>query len=349
MTIRERVQQAERETLSPYAAKSADSRGRAAAEPECDIRTPFQRDRDRIMHSKAFRRLKGKTQVFLSPEGDHYRTRLTHTLEVSQIARTVARALRLNEDLTEAIALGHDLGHTPFGHAGEEALAELSPGGFRHAEQSLRVVDRLDHGGRGLNLTFEVRDGIRRHSKGMESLADARTRDPSSTLEADLVRICDSVAYANHDLDDAIRAGLILPGEIPRPVSDALGPDFSSRINTIVRDVVHASTDSPHIAISAHVEQGLEALRRFLAERLYYSAVLRELFSRARQVVQSLHAFYLEHPEAVPAEDADAAGAPMARAELVQRVTDHLAGMTDRYALNQFQKHMVPHPWEEED
>ncbi len=342
MTIREQTQAFERETLSPHAAKSADSRGRARPEAECDIRTPFQRDRDRILHSKAFRRLKGKTQVFLSPEGDHYRTRLTHTLEVAQIARTVARALRLNEDLAEAVALGHDLGHPPFGHAGESVLAKLNPGGFHHSRQSLRIVETLEYGGKGLNLTEEVRDGIRRHSKGLGKLADARAKNPSSTLEAEVVRLCDSVAYANHDVDDAIRAGLITAAQIPRQVNDTLGEKFSSRINTIVHDIVHASAGKPEVRLSPHVEAGLETLRSFLVERVYEARPLNELFGRARKVLESLWAYYADHPEEVPADDA-------VDAPPEQRVCDYIAGMTDRYALAQFQQRLVPHPWGDEE
>jgi dGTPase len=342
MTIREQTQQFEIETLSAHAAKSADSRGRTSAEPECDIRTPFQRDRDRILHSKAFRRLKGKTQVFLSPEGDHYRTRLTHTLEVAQISRTVARALRLNEDLTEAIALGHDLGHTPFGHAGEEVLGRLAPGGFHHAVQSVRVVERLEQGGRGLNLTFEVRDGIRKHSKGIGSLAETREKNPTATLEAEVVRICDTVAYANHDLDDAIRAALIRAGEIPAAVTQALGVTFSGRINVLVHDIVRSSSGLGAVMMSPEVEAALEVLREFLLGRVYKSPVLMESFGRAKQVLEFLWNFYLMKPGEIPADDAS--DAPIA-----VRVCDFLAGMTDRYALNQFQKHLMPHPWADED
>jgi dGTPase len=340
MTIREQTQQLEMETLSPHAAKSAETRGRTTPEAECDIRTPFQRDRDRILHSKAFRRLKGKTQVFLSPEGDHYRTRLTHTLEVAQISRTVARALRLNEDLTEAIALGHDLGHTPFGHAGEAVLQRLASGGFHHASQSLRVVERLEYGGRGLNLTFEVRDGIKHHSKGLGSLAEARESNRAATLEADVVRICDAVAYANHDLDDAIRAGLVKAAEIPPIVNSALGTTFSGRLNTLIHDLVRSSTDQ--IAMSDSVEEGLEELRRFLTARVYKSEALQEAFGRARQVLESLWNFYMAKPDEIPADDASSA-------PLAVRVCDFLAGMTDRYALSRFQRHLVPHPWAEED
>jgi len=342
MTIREQTQSFERETLSVHAAKSAESKGRARAEPECDIRTPFQRDRDRILHSKAFRRLKGKTQVFLSPEGDHYRTRLTHTLEVAQISRTVARALRLNEDLVEAVALGHDLGHPPFGHAGESVLAKLNPAGFHHSRQSLRIVETLEYGGKGLNLTEEVRDGIRRHSKGLGKLADAREKNPSSTLEAEVVRLCDSVAYANHDVDDAIRAGLITAAQIPRQVNETLGPKFSSRINTIVHDIVHASAGRPEVRLSPHVEAGLETLRSFLVERVYEAPLLNELFGRARKVLDSLWVYYLDHPEEIPPDD-------VADAPPEQRVCDYIAGMTDRYALAQFQKRLVPQPWGDEE
>ncbi len=342
MTIREDLERRERETLAAWAAKAGDTRGRAKPDPEDDLRTAFQRDRDRILHSKAFRRLKGKTQVFLSPEGDHYRTRLTHTLEVAQISRTVARALSLNEDLVEAVALGHDLGHTPFGHAGETVLAKLNPAGFHHSKQSLRVVEVLEYGGKGLNLTEEVRDGIRRHSKGLGKIADVREKNPAGTLEADVVRICDSVAYANHDLDDAIRAGLIRERDIPGVVTDALGERFSRRINTIVHDLVHTSRASAELRMSTHVEAGLEALRAFLVDRVYTAPSLKDLFGRAQSVLERLWHWYAEHPEAVP-EEGDSA------ADRLQRVTDYIAGMTDRYALAQFEKRLMPTPWAEEE
>ena len=341
-TIREELERREQETLAPWAAKAGASEGRARLEPEDDLRTAFQRDRDRILHSKSFRRLKGKTQVFLSPEGDHYRTRLTHTLEVSQIGRTVARALRLNEDLVEAIALGHDLGHTPFGHAGETVLAKLNPDGFHHSRQSLRMVEVLEYSGKGLNLTAEVRDGIRRHSKGLGKLAESRGKNPAGTLEAEIVRLCDSVAYANADLDDAIRAGLVNPRSVPRIVEESLGETHAGRINTIVHDLVHAIREQPEIRLSPHVEAGLEALREFLVTEVYRSAALQEVFGRARQVLESLWGFYLAHPDRLPE-----AGAPGASPE--QRVCDFLAGMTDRYALARFNRHLVPHPWEEEE
>lgn len=342
MTIREGLERRERETLAAWAAKAGDSRGRAKPDPEDDLRTAFQRDRDRILHSKAFRRLKGKTQVFLSPEGDHYRTRLTHTLEVAQISRTVARALDLNEDLVEAVALGHDLGHTPFGHAGETVLAKLNPGGFHHSKHSLRVVEVLEYGGKGLNLTEEVRDGIRRHSKGLGKIADVREKNPAGTLESDVVRICDSVAYANHDLDDALRADLIREADIPKAVIDALGDRFSRRINTIVHDLVHTSRGKPVIAMSPHVEAGLEALRAFLVEKVYTAPSLKDLFGRAQQVLDRLWHWYVEHPDEMPA-DGDPA------VDLKQRVTDYIAGMTDRYALAQFERRLMPMPWAEEE
>ena len=339
--IREEIEARERETLAPWAVRSAETGGRVRPSPEDDLRTAFQRDRDRILHCKAFRRLKGKTQVFLSPEGDHYRTRLTHTLEVAQIARTIARALRLNEDLVEAVALGHDLGHTPFGHAGESVLARLLPGGFHHSVQSLRVVEVLEYDGKGLNLTAEVRDGIRTHSKGLERLADARERHPAPTLEAEVVRLCDSVAYANHDLDDAVRAGLIEPAAVPSEVVAALGDTHARRINTVVHDVVYASVGKRIVAMSPRIEAGLETLRAFLVERVYEAPAIREAFGRARQVLERLWEFYAGHPEELPP---DAAGASPE-----QRRCDYLARMTDQYALAQFERHLMPHPWAEED
>jgi len=341
-SIRERTQEFEDMTLSPHASRSAKTRGRARQESECDIRTPYQRDRDRILHSKSFRRLKGKTQVFLSPEGDHYRTRLSHTLEVAQISRTVARALRLNEDLVEAIALGHDLGHTPFGHAGEAVLARLNPGGFHHSVQSLRVVEALEYDGKGLNLTSEVRDGIRWHSKGLARLAEVRERVPKLTLEAEVVSLCDCVAYTNHDLDDAIRAGIVDAQAIPEEVMRVLGKTFSSRLNTLVHDIVESSQGGPAIRMSSTVEAGLEAQRAFLLEKMYRQTELLEASARAKWVLESLHRHYMEHPDAVPAEGP-------ADTPLPQKVCDFIAGMTDHYALAQFDRRLMPHPWVEED
>lgn len=339
--IRERIQQFEAETLSSHAALSVNSRGRARPERECDIRTAFQRDRDRILHTKAFRRLRGKTQVFLSPKGDHYRTRLTHTLETSQISRTVARALRLNEDLVEAIALAHDLGHTPFGHSGEAVLAKLNPAGFRHNEQSLRVVEILEYDGKGLNLTCEVREGILHHSKGLGKLADIREICPSLTLEGEIVRLCDCVAYANHDLDDALRAGFVKENEVPRVVREVLGDTFSRRIDTLVHDIVEVSSGKERIGFSPRVEEGLEGLRSFLVERVYESPELVDLSRRAERVLEELFGFYMAHPAAIPVTE-------VPRAPGIQGVCDHIAGMTDRFALNQFKRHIMPEPWGEE-
>ena len=341
-TIREQTQKFEDMTLSSHAARSSASAGRARVEDECDIRTPFQRDRDRILHSKAFRRLKGKTQVFLSPEGDHYRTRLTHTLEVAQISRTVGRALRLNEDLVEAIALGHDLGHTPFGHAGEAILATLVPGGFHHAAQSLRVVEVLEYGGTGLNLTAEVRNGIRWHSKGLAKLSDARGHKPALPLEAEVVSLCDCVAYTNHDLDDAIRAQVVSPGDIPGEVVSVLGKSYSSRLNTLVHDIVKTSADQPYVRLSPKVEKALEVLREFLLVHMYKKEEIMEAFARAKWVLESLYRHYAAHPENLPADLPAADSAE-------RKACDHCAGMTDHYALSQFDRQLMPHPWVEED
>ena len=288
-SIRERTLEIEELTLSENACHCANTRGRLREEPECDIRTAFQRDRDRILHCNAFRRLKHKTQVFLSPEGDHYRTRLTHTLEVSQIARTIARALRLNEDLTEAIALGHDLGHTPFGHAGERALNEIYDGGFRHYEHSLRVVDKLEKGGRGLNLTFEVRDGIFRHTTGEQAV----------TLEGRIVRLADKIAYLNHDIDDAVRAGVMAESDIPLDVRTTLGESKSKRIDTLVRSVIDNSTDT--IAMALDVEQALSELNRFMFKNVYTNPVCKGEEKKGRSADQEpVYIFFGEsEPHAV--------------------------------------------------
>ena len=341
-SIREQTQKFEDGILSPHAARSSAPTGRARPEEECDIRTPFQRDRDRILHSKAFRRLKGKTQVFLSPAGDHYRTRLTHTLEVAQISRTVGRALRLNEDLVEAIALGHDLGHTPFGHAGEAILSTLVPGGFHHAAQSLRVVEVLEHGGTGLNLTAQVRNGIRWHSKGLAKLADARGHNPELSLEAQVVSLCDCVAYTNHDLDDAIRAGMVDPKAIPGEVVAVLGKSFSSRLNTLVHDIVNTSAGQPFVRLSPKIEDALEALRDFLLVHMYRKEEIQEAFARAKWVLESLYRHYVAHPENLPPDLPAGDSAE-------RKACDHCAGMTDHYALSQFDRELMPHPWIEED
>ena len=330
LTPRQRTEEIERQILSPHAVLASESKGRDREEPPDALRTCFQRDRDRIVHSKAFRRLKHKTQVFLAPEGDHYRVRLTHTLEVSQIARTSARALRLNEDLTEAIALGHDLGHTPFGHLGEQALSPFLGRPFRHNEQSLRVVDYLENDGRGLNLTWEVRDGILNHTWSMP---------PPSTPEAQLVRFADRIAYINHDVDDAIRAGVLDPDELPKDALGVLGGTHSERINTLVTDLVEHSADSSEIRLSDETFRALDALRGFLFERVYLRDEARSEQDKAIALVRSLFAHYLDHPEQVPEEYHRAPG------DLPTRVADYIAGMTDRYALRVYEQLFLPQVW----
>jgi dGTPase len=327
---RERTEEIERETLSPNATLASASKGREHDEPQDDLRTCFQRDRDRIVHSKAFRRLKHKTQVFLAPEGDHYRVRLTHTLEVSQIARTASRALRLNEDLTEAIALGHDLGHTPFGHLGEQALTPFLGRPFRHNEQSLRIVDHLENDGEGLNLSWEVRDGIVNHTWSMP---------PPSTPEAQLVRFADRIAYVNHDVDDAVRAGVIGQDELPARAVEVLGSTHSARINTLVTDLVERSAGGPEIALSDDVFRALDGLREFLFDNVYLRDEARSEQDKAISMVRSLFAHYLDHPEEVPQEYHRAPGDPPTR------VADYIAGMTDRYALRIYEQLFLPQRW----
>jgi len=331
--IREQTEKKE-EVLSPYAAKSKFSRGRLKWEEPCPIRTSFQRDRDRIIHSKAFRRLKHKTQVFIAPLGDHYVTRLTHTLEVSQIARTIARALNLNEDLAEAIALGHDLGHTPFGHIGEEVLNELYHGGFRHNEQSLRVVDLLEEEGRGLNLTWEVRDGILNHSKGQAEILGEGWGDVS-TLEGQICKIADIVAYVNHDVEDAIRAGLISQNDLPKPVVTTLGHTHSQRINTLVCDIIDCSwpvsgngdSPKPTIGMSPEVLRETNILRQFLFDRVYYPSLAGEEAVKAGEVLRLLYSHFLKHGDRLPREFASLPD------NEERKVIDYIAGMTDQYAL----------------
>lgn len=326
--------------LSPWATRSSATRGRERPEEPCGLRTEFQRDRDRILHSKAFRRLKHKTQVFIAPEGDHYRTRLTHTLEVAGIARAVARGLRLSEDLTEAIALGHDLGHTPFGHAGEDALdavlRELGYAGFRHYEQSARVVEVLENEGRGLNLTWEVRDGIRTHTG----------RDLPSTLEGRVVRVCDRVAYVNHDLDDAIRSGLIAAADIPCGPVALLGATGSERIDFLVHDVVDVSFGRAAVEQSPEAEAAVSELRSFLFETVYARSVQASGAGRIEALLRGLFYHFLEHPEELPGGSAPPAQQPGgAEPELVRRVTDYIAGMTDRYAMRLYFDIFVPRSW----
>ncbi|MCX8116530.1 MAG: deoxyguanosinetriphosphate triphosphohydrolase [Desulfobacterota bacterium] len=342
-TIREQLEELERRTLSPFATLSSMSKGRLVPEEECPLRPAFQHDRDRIIHSKSFRRLKHKTQVFLAPTGDHYRTRLTHTLEVSQIARTISKALRLNEDLTEAIALGHDLGHTPFGHAGEETLNEILQGGFSHAEQSLRIVDLLEKDGKGLNLTFEVRDGILKHSKGKGEILCEDQASMASTLEGQVVRLADMIAYINHDIDDAIRGGVISLEDLPEPCLRRLGRTHSERINTMVQDIVRESlrVGGGRLSISEEVHSAMWDLREFLWERVYENETVHADFHKAAKILRELYYFFMDHPDRF--------------LTLIERQTlydslqrcviDFLAGMTDRYAFNLYEKIFLPLPW----
>jgi len=339
MNIREMLEKIEYDTLAPQAAKSADTRGRDRDEPEDDLRPSYQRDRDRIIHCKAFRRLKHKTQVFLAPEGDHYRTRLTHVLEVTQIARTIAKSLRLNEVLTEAIGLGHDLGHSAFGHAGEAALNKLVKGGFDHYRQSVRVVEVLENDGRGLNLTVEVRDGILKHSKGEKGeLLRRRPKSRALTLEGDIVRISDIIAYVNHDIDDGIRAGIIAEDDIPKPIRDTLGRTGSMRIDRMVRDVISSTLASDYEAItmSSEVLEALEELRTYMFQNMYLVPAVRGEFEKAQKMLTALFEYVTSHAS----EFFDGASAPVE-----QLAIDFIAGMTDRYAINLYTKLFMPKPW----
>ncbi len=343
MNIRQQTEEFELKFLHPKAAKSAHSKGRLRPEKEGIIRTCFQRDRDRIIHSKAFRRLKHKTQVFLAPRGDHYRTRLTHVLEVAQIARTIARALRLNEDLTEAIALGHDLGHTPFGHAGEEVLKKLHPGGFDHYRQSLRVVDILEKDGKGLNLTHEVRNGIITHSKGKGSIIPQDPAHRAKTLEGQIVRLSDIIAYVNHDLDDALRAGVIKKSDIPKDVIKVLGDRHSKRIDTMVKDVIFSTIkkDYEQVLMSEEILEMVYKLRDFLFERVYESEQIKKEFRKAEKVLRDLYEYYLEHPEGVPLNLPEEM-----KQDRHRLVCDFIAGMTDRFALMTYERLFMPQQWE---
>jgi dGTPase len=343
MDIRQFNEDRERQFLAPWACLSSATVGRVRPEPPCTIRTAFQHDRDRILNSKAFRRLKYKTQVFLSPEGDHYRTRLTHTLEVAQIARTVARALALNEDLTEAIALGHDLGHTPFGHAGERVLDALSPGGFRHVHQSGRVVRFLEDDGRGLNLTGEVLDGILKHSKGKGPLLDGGPETLAITLEGRVVRLADIIAYVNHDLDDAVRAGLIRASEVPAGITGVLGGDAVQRIDTMIRDLVEASlaTDGADIRLNEAVATAIVDLRNWLFVHVYRVPSVHDDFEKASRILRELFHYFLARPAAL--EQHGGRCLPGDPREV--SVADFIAGMTDRYAMNLYQRLFLPQPW----
>lgn len=330
LSIREETQRIEREILSPYAALSENTRGRVREAAECPIRTPYQRDRDKVIHCKAFRRLKHKTQVFLSPEGDHYRTRLTHTLEVAQIARTIARALRLNEDLTEAVALGHDLGHTPFGHAGERALNRLMPNGFRHYEQSVRVVERLENDGRGLNLTFEVRDGIRCHTTGQEA----------RTMEGRIIRWADKIAYMNHDIDDAIRAGVIRESDIPRDITAVLGDTKNKRITTMVTSLIRNSP-ADVVGMDADVLEAYDALHEFMYEAVYLNDYAKREEKKVPHLIESLFGYYVRHPDRLPESMREIAEADGKE----QAACDYIAGMTDRFAVDLYSNLFIPKAW----
>lgn len=333
MNIRERMEQREHEIFSPYAAFSDTTRGRERQESKCDIRTSYQRDRDRILHCKAFRRLKDKTQVFLAPEGDHYRTRLTHTLEVAQIARTIAKALFLNEDLTEAIALGHDLGHTPFGHAGERALNEVAPVPFFHNEQGVRVVELLEDGGKGMNLTWEVRDGIFNH----------QTKGKPATLEGAVVRLSDKIAYINHDIDDAIRGHIICEEEIPLKYREILGKSCRERLNTLVHDIIINSSGKGEIIQSEAVKKAMFDLRAYMFSHVYTNPAAKGEESKAEELVKELYQYYDRHTELLPAEYICFIQEKGQSKERV--VCDYIAGMTDRYAITRYKAIKIPSFW----
>ncbi|NLP12986.1 MAG: deoxyguanosinetriphosphate triphosphohydrolase [Clostridium sp.] len=330
MLIREELEMFEDKMLSPFAQRSSQSKGRKHEEKECNIRTRFQRDRDRILYSKSFRRLKHKTQVFLSPEGDHYRTRLTHTLEVSQIARTIARSLRLNEELTEAISLGHDLGHTPFGHAGEMVLNEICPYGFRHNEQSLRVVDVLERD-KGLNLTWEVRDGIKNHTGSIIP----------STLEGQVVRYADQVAYINHDIDDAIRGGVICEENLPKECTSVLGIKSSRRINNMIINIIENSRNKDTVSMSDEFKEAKDELREFMFKNVYVGSEAKKDEMKAKNIIRELYKYIKSKPDFL----SDEAKKMLQTMDLDRVVCDYIAGMTDRYAIRKFHEIFIPEPW----
>ncbi|MCU6736250.1 deoxyguanosinetriphosphate triphosphohydrolase [Diplocloster agilis] len=333
MTIREKMEQWETEFLSPYASLSKNSKGRDREEPPCDIRPVYQRDRDRILHCKSFRRLKHKTQVFLTPQGDHYRTRLTHTLEVAQIARTIAKALRLNEDLTEAVALGHDLGHTPFGHVGESVLDRLCSSGFTHFEQSVRIVEVLEKQGMGLNLTVEVRDGILNH----------RTAGSPHTLEGKVVRLSDKIAYINHDIDDAIRGGILTEEDIPLDYRRILGFTTRERLNTLIHDMIRNSEGVPDIRMSAEVEEAMKELRQFMFTHVYTNPRAKGEEKKAINMLEGLFMYYMEHPDLLPEQFKKMLSA---QCGLDRVVCDYIAGMTDQFAIAKFTEFYIPSSWQ---
>ncbi|MBE5882893.1 MAG: deoxyguanosinetriphosphate triphosphohydrolase [Lachnospiraceae bacterium] len=333
MTIRESLEQWEKDYLSPYAALSMNSKGRKKTEEQCDIRPVFQRDRDRIIHCKAFRRLKDKTQVFLTPEGDHYRTRLTHTLEVSQNARTIAKALKLNEELVEAIALGHDLGHTPFGHAGERALNRVCPYGFEHSEQSVRTVDRLEKSGQGLNLTYEVRDGIRNH----------QTIGKPHTLEGKIVRLSDKIAYIHHDMDDAVRAGILTEMDVPADIRAILGSTPGERLDHFIHDIVTNSLDKNDIVMSEAVADAMKRIRQFMFERVYQNPEAKSEEGKAEVLMETLYHHYLKHIDDLPEEFLNllSEGEPRERV-----VCDYVGAMSDRFAIAVYESIYIPKSWQ---
>ncbi|EET60223.1 putative dGTPase [Marvinbryantia formatexigens DSM 14469] len=333
MNIREMAEQREEEFLSEYASLSRNTRGRDIQEAQCDIRPVYQRDRDRILHCKSFRRLKHKTQVFLNPQGDHYRDRLTHTLEVSQIARTIAQALRLNESLTEAIAMGHDIGHTPFGHAGERALNRVCPDGFIHSEQSIRVVELLEKKGRGLNLTWEVRDGIRNH----------RTSGHPATLEGKVVRLSDKIAYINHDIDDAERAGILREEDIPLEYRQVLGSTIKERLNTMIHDIVSNSQGKPDICQSPEVGLAMKNIRKFMFQNVYTNPTAKGEETKAENMLAALYEYYEKHLELLPPEYQDMV---TKGGQSVPRVVcDYISGMTDQYAMTKYAEYFIPKAW----
>jgi len=332
MTIRETLEKWEVEYLSPYASHSKDSQGRLKEEEQCDIRTVFQRDRDRIIHCKAFRRLKDKTQVFLTPEGDHYRTRLTHTLEVSQNARTIARALRMNEELVEAIALGHDLGHTPFGHAGERALNRVCPLGFEHNEQSVRTVDRLEKSGKGLNLTIEVRDGILNH----------QTIGKPHTLEGKIVQFSDKIAYIHHDMDDAIRGGILTEKDVPKEIGDVIGYTTNERLNHFIHDIVSTSFGKNEIRMSEPVAEAMQKLRRFMFERVYQNPEAKSEEGKAEVLMETLYLYYMKHVDDLPEEFLNLLSEGEPREKVV---CDYVGAMSDRFAIAKYEEIYIPKSW----
>ncbi|MDO4514543.1 MAG: deoxyguanosinetriphosphate triphosphohydrolase [Lachnospiraceae bacterium] len=332
MSIRETMEQWEEEHLSPYATLSKNSKGRLRNEEQCDIRTVFQRDRDRVIHCKAFRRLKDKTQVFLTPEGDHYRTRLTHTLEVSQNARTIAKALLLNEELVEAIALAHDLGHTPFGHAGERALNAVCPHGFIHSEQSVRTVDILEKNGMGMNLTYEVRDGIRNH----------QTEGNPATLEGKIVRLSDKIAYIHHDMDDAIRGGILTESDVPRDIREVIGNTCGERLDCFIHDIITTSTGLNDIRMSEPVADAMMKMRQFMFERVYTNPEAKSEESKAERLVITLYDYYLKHLDKLP----DEYKALINGGELDEKVVcDYIGAMSDRYAISLYEEIYIPKSW----